>query len=103
MWEQNETGLEGELSEDFGPTILWGVGWLGYDPELAVGMVDEGHLMASGGRDRPTAPEEINLVVGIDPSSEVQRQVEVQQAGVRTGAQDGAGLFLSLGAGVVGR
>jgi len=74
---------------------------LGYDPELALGMVDEGYVMPSSGPDRPATTEEINLVVGIDRSSEVQRQMEIQQAGVRTGAQDGALLFLSLGTGVV--
>jgi len=66
-------------------------------------MVNEGDGMPSGGTDRPTATEEINLVVGIDPSSEVQRQMEIQQAGIRTRAQYGALFFLSLGAGVVRR
>jgi hypothetical protein len=57
--------------------------------------------MPGSGPDRPAAAEEIDLVVGIDPSSEVQRQMEVQQAGVRTRAQYGALFFLSLSAGVV--
>jgi hypothetical protein len=48
---------------------------LGHDPELGVGMVNEGHAMSSGGANGPAAPEEINLVVGIDPSPEVQRQM----------------------------
>ena len=77
MWEQNETGLERELSEDFRPTVLWGLGRLGYDPELCVWMVNEGHVMPSGGTNRPTATEEIDLVVGINPSAKVQRQMEV--------------------------
>jgi hypothetical protein len=35
LGEQNETGLEREFSEDVGPPILRGLGWLGDDPELA--------------------------------------------------------------------
>ncbi len=101
LGEQNETGLKREFSQDVGPAILWGFGWLGDDPELAMGMVDESHGMARGGTDRPTTAEEINLVVGVDASGEVQRQMEVQQAGVRTRAQYDALFFLSLGTGVV--
>jgi hypothetical protein len=101
LWEQNETGLEREFSEDFGPTILRGFGWLRHDPELTLGMVNEGHGMAGGGTDGPTATEEINLVVSVDAAAEVERQMEVQQAGVGTRTQDGALFFLSLGAGVV--
>jgi len=55
--------------------------------------------MASGGTDRPTATEEINLVVGVDASGEVQRQMEVQQAGVGTRTQYDALFFLSLAQG----
>jgi hypothetical protein len=77
---QNETGLEGVFSEDFGPTILWGVGRLGYDPELGMGMVNEGDDMAGGGTDRPTATEEIDLVVGVDAPSQMQGQMEIQQS-----------------------
>ena len=101
LGEQNETGLKREFSQDVGPAILWGFGWLGDDPELAMGMVDESHGMARGGTDRPTTTEEINLVVGVDASAEVQGQMEVQQAGVRTRAQYDALFFLSLGTGVV--
>jgi len=84
LGEQNETGLEGVFSQDFGPTILWGFGWLGHDPELGLGMVNEGDGVAGGGTDRPTATEEINLVVGVDAPSQMQSQMEIQQAGVRT-------------------
>jgi len=101
LWEQNETGLEREFSEDFRPAILWGLGWLGDDPELALGMMNEGHSMPSGGTDGPTPTEEINLVVRVDASSQVEGEMEVQQAGIRTGTQDGALFLLRLGAGVV--
>lgn len=75
--------------------------WDATDPELTLGMVNEGHGMAGGGTDGPTATEEINLVVSVDAAAEVERQMEVQQAGVGTRTQDGALFFLSLGAGVV--
>ena len=64
-------------------------------------MVDEGHGMPSGGTDRIAATEEINLVVGVNASSQMQRQMEVQQAGIGARMQRGALFFLSLGAGVV--
>lgn len=65
------SGLAGDLCEDFGPMIEWAPGWLGYYPELALGVVDGGRAMPSGGPDGPTATREVNLVVDIDPSSEV--------------------------------
>ena len=103
MWEQNETGLDREFSEDFRPTILRGLRWLGDDPELAPGVVNEGHGVPRGGADGPAASEEINLVVGIDAPSEVQRQMEVQQGGVGTRREGDAFFFLGLGASFVRR
>lgn len=102
MWEQNETGLEGELSEDIGPPILRGFGRLGDDPELALGMVNKRHGMASGCSDGPATTQEVHLMVGIDASSEVQGQMEIHQAGVGARTHDIAFFFLSLGASVVG-
>ena len=72
MWEQNETGSKREFSQDIGPAIEWGSGWLGHDPELALGMVNEGNGMPSGGTNRPTATEEVDLVVGVDASAEME-------------------------------
>ena len=70
---QNETGSEGELSEDIGPPVF-GVFWvLRHDPELAEGMVNDGYGVASSGTDRPASTEEINLMVGVDAASDVQR------------------------------
>src|SRR5258708_11561943 len=103
LGEQNETGLKREFSQDVGPAILWGFGWLGDDPELAMGMVDESHGMARGGTDRPTTTEESNLDVGVDAPGEGHRQMEVQQAGVRTSVPNDALFFLSVGACVVPR
>lgn len=101
MWEQNETGLERELSEDVGPSIFWGLRRLGYDPELALRMMNDGDGMASGSADGPASTQEINLLIGVDAASEVQGEMEIQQAGIRTRTQDGAFFFLRLGARVV--
>ena len=72
MWEQNETGSERESSQDIGPAVERGSGWLGHDPKLALGMVNEGNGMPSGGTNRPTATEEVDLVVGVDASAKVE-------------------------------
>lgn len=101
MWEQKETGSEGELSEDVRPPVFRGVGGLGHDPELALGMVNEGDGVASRGTDGPAPTEEIHLMIGVDAASEVQRQMEIQQRGIRTSTQDGALFFLGFGASVV--
>ena len=45
---------------------------MGYDPELVFGMVNEGNGMPGGGTNRPTATEEVDLVVGVDASAEVE-------------------------------
>ena len=64
-------------------------------------MVNEGDGLAGGGADRPAPAEEINLVVGVDPSSELEGQMEIQEAGVGTRTQDDALFCLGLGPGVV--
>ena len=42
-------GLEGESGEDIGPVILWRFGWFRDDPELALGMLDDGYGVLGGG------------------------------------------------------
>lgn len=101
MWEQKETGSEGELSEDVGPPVFRGFWGLGHDPELALGMVNESDGVASRGTDGPAPTQEIHLLVGVDAAAEVQRQMEIQQRGIRAGTQDGALFFLGFGASVV--
>ncbi len=64
-------------------------------------MMNGGHGLAKGGTDGPTAAQEIHLVVGVDAAAQMQRQIDVQQAEVRTGAPGGAALHLGLGAGLV--
>lgn len=46
-------------------------------------MVDEGDGGSLGLGDGPTAAQEIDLVVGIDPSAQMERQMQVQQGGGR--------------------
>lgn len=103
MWEQNETGLEGEFGEDIGPAIFRRFGGLGNDPELAVWMMNEGDGVALSRGDGPTASQEVDLVVGIAAAAEVEGQMEVEQTGVWARAHGIALLGLGLGPGVVGR
>ena len=91
----------GELSEDVGPPIFGGFERLGHDPELALRMVNAGDGVASRGTDGPAATEKIHWLVGVAAASAAQRQMEVQQRGIGTRAQDGALFFLGFGAGVV--
>ena len=58
-------------------------------------MVDQGDGGSFGGSDVPALAEEIDLAVGIDASFEVERQVEVEQGGWRTGT--GGGAFILQG------
>ena len=102
MWEQKETGSEGELGEDVGPTVFGRFRGLGDDPELAAGMMDERDGMAGGGCDGPTAAEEVDLVVGIASATEVEGQVQVEEAGGGSRAQRVALLGQGFGPSVVG-
>ena len=74
--------LEGVISQDFGPRIL---GWerrLGHGPELAQRMMNEGDGGSLGWGNGPTAAQEVDLVVGLDPAAQVERQMQVQQGGM---------------------
>ena len=75
MWEQNETGSEREFPEDVRPAVLGWLGRLGYDPELALRMVNDGDSLAGGGADRPTATQKIDLVISVDAAPQVDRQM----------------------------
>jgi hypothetical protein len=48
------------------------------DPELAVGMVNEGDGLAVGGSDGAATTEEIDLLIGIDPATAMQGQMEIE-------------------------
>lgn len=70
----------------------WG---LSDGPELSEGMMDQGDGGSFGGSDGPALAQKVDLVIGVDPSFEVKRQMEIQQGGRRTGA--GVGAFFCRG------
>ena len=45
-----------------------------------MGMVDDGHGLATGRSDFPTLAEEVDLVVGIAAATKMQGEVQVQEA-----------------------
>ena len=47
-------------------------------------MVDEGDGGSLGWRNGPAAAQKVDLVVGIDPAAQMERQMQVQQGGGRT-------------------
>ena len=66
-------------------------------------MVNDGDGLAFSGPDGPAATEEVDLVIGVAAAVEVDRQMEVEEAGVGSGTQDIAFVDRGLGPGVVGR
>src|ERR1043166_422617 len=101
LGEQKETALEGEFSEDIGPAVEWRLGRGRHYPELALGMIDEGHGVAQGGTDLPTAAEEVDLGVGVEAAAQVQSQMEVHQGWVGAGLEHAALFLVGFGAGLV--
>ena len=69
MREQKETGLKREFPKDLRPVVKGSKWSLGYDPKLAVGMVDDDHGFALSWCDGPTAAQKVHLLIGIDPSA----------------------------------
>ena len=55
--------------------------------------MDNGYGRASGGRDRPTAAQEIDLLIWVNPPAKLERQREVQERGRRTRV-NGPAVFL---------
>jgi hypothetical protein len=103
LGEQNETGLKRELSQNVRPPVLRWFGGLGDNPELAVRMMNDRDALAGGRADGPTAPQKVNLLISVDAPLPLQRQVQIQQAGVWTETSGDAPLDLGFGAGVVRR
>ena len=64
-------------------------------------MMNDGHGVAGGGADGPASTEEVDLVVSVDATAEVNGQMEIQEGGFGTGAQDDPVLSSSLGASLV--
>src|SRR4051812_21594826 len=71
------------------------------DPELALGMMNDGHGVLCGGANGPASTQKIDLVVSVDSTAQVDRQVKIQEATVWTGAQHDALLGLRLGASLI--
>jgi hypothetical protein len=59
-------------------------------PEVSEWVMDQGDGGLFGGSDVPALAKKVDLAVGIDPAFQMERQMEVQQGGRRTGAGDGA-------------
>src|ERR1019366_8897376 len=89
---QKETVLQGVVSEDFRPDVEWMCGWLRDGPELSERVVDEGDGGLFGGGDVPTAAQKVDLVVGVGPPFQMERQMQVQQGWRRAGTR-GRALF----------
>ena len=66
-------------------------------------MMNDRHGLAGRDADGPTATEKVDLLIGVDAAAQVERQMQIQQAGIRTGTADRAPFRLRLGAGGGGR
>ena len=73
-----------------------------HHPELAFGMMNNGDGVLGGGADGPASTQEIDLVVRIDATSQVDGQMKIHEGGVGTGAEHVALLGLGQGAGLIG-
>ena len=87
---QKETDSERVFSEDFRPSVERWFWRLGDHPEVSVRVMDERDGGLLGGSDVPALAKKVDLAVGVDPSFQMERQVEVQQGGRRTGSGGGA-------------
>lgn len=63
---------------------------MGDRPEVPAGVMDERDGRSFGGGDVPALAQEIDLVVGVDPALQMERQMEIQEGGRRTGPGGGA-------------
>lgn len=66
---------------------------MGDDPELAARMVNDGDGVFLGGADGPTSAEEIDVMIFVAATAEMEGEMEVEKAGTRT-RQKGVGVFL---------
>jgi hypothetical protein len=65
---------------------------LGDGPKLSERVVDERDRRPRGGSDMPAAAQEVDLAVGVDPASQMERQMQVEQRCRGTGT-NGRALF----------
>lgn len=59
-------------------------------PEVSARVMDEGDGGFFSVGDVPALSEEVDLAIGVDASFEMERQMEVQEGGGRTGTRGGA-------------
>jgi hypothetical protein len=64
-------------------------------------MMNDGHGVPSGGADGPASTQKIDLVVSVDSTAQVERQVKIQEAAVGTVTQHDALLGLGFGASLI--
>jgi hypothetical protein len=64
-------------------------------------MMNDGHGVPSGGADGPASTQKIDLVVSVDSTAQVERQVKIQEAAVGTVPQHDALLGLGFGASLI--
>jgi len=106
LGEQKETGSEGVLGEHIGPAVFRWFPGCGDNPELAVGMVDDGDGVAEGGCDFPAAAWEVDLVIGVAAAAKMEGEVKIEEAHLRSGTHGiaviGSGLCPSLVGGEAG-
>ena len=50
---------------------------MGDHPELSEGVMNQGDGGSFGGSDVPALTQKVDLVIGVDPSFQVERQMEV--------------------------
>lgn len=60
------------------------------DPEVLAGVVNEGDVFSGGRRDVPGAAGEVEGVIGIEPASELDGEVDIQRRDGWCGVQSGA-------------
>jgi len=63
--------------------------------------VNDRYGFSGSGTDGPTATQKVDLLIGVDATLEMQRQVQIQQAGVGTGLAYRALLGLRQRAGLI--
>ena len=72
------------------PGVEGWFGWFWDGPELSERMINEGDGGFFSVGDVPALAKKVDLAVGVDPAFQVERQMEVQEGGGRTGARGGA-------------
>ena len=78
------------VGEDGGPSEGRGGGWVRDDPELALGMVDDGDGFEAGGSDGPAAGEEFDGVIGRAAAWELEGEVQIAEGWEGSGEELGA-------------